>query len=181
MTFLKSLPDAQFKDVLRTNPAIGVPFAQWHEMLLRGPSPFTAGERKLFAAYVSALNACGYCHAEHQAVAESFGIPMGLLDVLLADIDSAPVDPRLMAVFTYLRKLTLTPSRMTSEDAEAVFAAGWNDEAPYHAVSVCAMFCCDNRLIQGLGIPRHAPDGLAEVVGRLHDFGYRSTVALIEG
>lgn len=181
MSFLKSLPDALLKDVLRTNPAIGVPFAQWHEALLRGPSPFTAGERELFAAYVSALNACGYCHGEHQAVAESFGIPQGLLDALLADVDSAPVEPRLKAVFAYLKKLTLTPSRTTREDAEAVFAAGWNDEALYHAVSVCAMFCCDNRIIQGLGIARPSPDALAEVVSRLHDFGYRSTVAMIEG
>ena len=181
MTFLKSLPDAVLKDVLRTNPAIGVPFAQWHEELLRGPSPFSVGERELFAAYVSALNSCGYCQGEHEAVAESFGIPHGLLDALLADIDSAPVEARLRAVFAYLKKLTLSPSKMTAADAESLFADGWKDEALYHAASICAMFCCDNRIIQGLGLPRHSPEALAEVVSRLHDFGYRSTVALIEG
>ncbi len=182
MPFLKSLPpDAVLKDVLRTSPAIGVPFAQWHEELLRGPSPFSVGERELFAAYVSALNACGYCHGEHEAVAVSFGIAPGVLDGLLADIDSAPVEVRLKPVFAYLRKLTLTPSKMIAADAEAMSAAGWSEEALYHAASVCAMFCCDNRIIQGLGLQRHSPQALAEVVGRLHDFGYRSTIALIEG
>lgn len=181
MSFLRSLPQALLKDVLRTEPAIGVPFAQWHEALLRGPSPFTVGERELFAGYVSALNACGYCHGEHQAVGESFGIAPGLLDALIADLDGAPVSERLRAVFVYLRKLALTPARMTRADAEAVFAAGWDDAALYHAASVCAMFCCDNRIIQGLGIARHSPEVLAETVRRLHDFGYRSTVALIEG
>lgn len=182
MPFLKSLPpDAQMKDVLRTSPAVGVPFAQWHEALLRGPSPFTIGERELFAGYVSALNVCGYCHGEHQAVAESFGIAPGLLDALLADALNAPVDAKLKPIFAYLAKLTLTPSRVTAGDVDAVLAAGWSDEALYHAASVCAMFCCDNRIILGLGIKRPSQEALVGVVQRLHDFGYRSTAALIEG
>ena len=87
----------------------------------------------------------------------------------------------LKPVFAYLRKLTLTPSRMVAADAEAVFAAGWTEEALYHAASVCAMFCCDNRIIQGLGLQRPSPRALADVVTRLHDFGFRSTASLIEG
>jgi AhpD family alkylhydroperoxidase len=31
-------------------------------------------ERELIAAYVAGLNACGYCHGIHIAVAEAFGI-----------------------------------------------------------------------------------------------------------
>ena len=181
MTFLKALPDAQLPDVLRSDPSIGIPFVQWHEALLRGRSPFSVGERELFAAYVSALNACAYCHGEHEAVAESFGVAPGLLDALLADIHAAPVDARLRPVFAYLKKLTLTPSRVAPDDADAIFAAGWDDEALYHAASVCAMFNADNRMIQGLGIGRHSRDALAAAVSRLHDYGYRSTVALIEG
>jgi alkylhydroperoxidase family enzyme len=71
---------------------------------------------------------------------------------LLDDIDTAPVDERLKPVLRYLGKLTLTPSRMTTADAEAVFAAGWDDRALHDAVSVCALFNLMNRLVDGLGV-----------------------------
>jgi AhpD family alkylhydroperoxidase len=41
---------------------------------LRGPSPFTVAERELIAAYVSGLNACGYCHGIHRVTADAFGV-----------------------------------------------------------------------------------------------------------
>ncbi len=55
-------------------------------------------------------------------------------------------------MFAYVRKLTLTPSRITQADADAVFAVGWDEEALHHAVSVCALFNMMNRLVDGLGI-----------------------------
>ena len=50
-------------------------------------------------------------------------------------IDAAPVEPRLKPLLRYVRKLTQTPSRMTPDDAEAVYDVGWSDEALLHAVS----------------------------------------------
>lgn len=55
-------------------------------------------------------------------------------------------------VLRYVRKLTLTPSRMTPSDADEVFAAGWDEQALHDAVSVCALFNFMNRLVDGLGI-----------------------------
>ncbi len=39
------------------------------QVLLRGPSPLTEGERELIAAYVSHLNNCGFCMNSHAAAA----------------------------------------------------------------------------------------------------------------
>ena len=181
MTYLRNLPDADLKELLKSEPDLGIPFAQYHEVLLRGPSPFSVGERELMAAYVSGLNACDFCSGEHEAVASRFGMDAGTLAALLEDIASAPIDEKLKPVFRYLHKLTAQPNRMIPADIGAIYDAGWEDPAVYHAASVCALFSFDNRLIQGLGIPPHDAKKLQETADRLHAKGYASTVDFIRG
>ena len=94
-----------------------------------------------------------------------------MLAQLLDDLDGAPVDDRMKPILAYVRKLTLTPSRMTPTDAAAVFAAGWDEKALHDAVSVCALFNFMNRYVEGLGITA-GPDYFKEVAARLHDHGY---------
>ena len=36
----------------------GAPFSQLTQQVMRGPSPWTVGEREIFAAFVSRLNQC---------------------------------------------------------------------------------------------------------------------------
>jgi uncharacterized peroxidase-related enzyme len=150
----------------------------YHQALLRGPSPFSVAERELIAAYVSGLNACDYCHGVHSATARAFGVDEALVVTLLddVDVDAAPVDPRMKPVLRYIRKLTQTPSCMTPRDAEAVFAAGWDERALHDAVSVCALFNLMNRLVEGLGIEADA--GYFGVAAqRLATQGYASLLA----
>ena len=120
--------------------------------LMRGPSPLTPGERELIAAYTSATNACRYCHGVHKLVAEGFGVDEAVLDKLWADIGTAPVDVRMKPLLAYARKLTEAPSRVIDADADAVYAAGWSEEALVHMIAVCAYFNQMNRLVEGAGI-----------------------------
>lgn len=153
MPFLPSLPaDAAVLDVMKAFPEPAAPLIDYQQVVLRGPSPLTVGERELIAAYVSGVNACRYCHGVHGKVAEAFGVEEGVLAGLLADIETAPVREELKPLFRYVRKLTETPGRMTSIDAEAVFAVGWEEKALFDAVSVCALFNFMNRLVDGLGL-----------------------------
>ncbi len=134
------------------------PIMLFHQALLRGESPFSVKERGLMAAYVSGLNACQYCYGAHTAVAELFGVPKQLITDLVADFDQADLDDKLKPVFSYLRKLTLTPTRMTQADADAVYDAGWSEQALYDAVQVCCLYNFMNRFVEGLGltpIPDH--------------------------
>ena len=101
--------DAVVKDAFDAFPATSQPLRDYHDALLRGPSPFTEGERELIAGYVSGLNACTYCHGVHSATAEAYGIAEGLLSNLLDDVEQAPIDARMKPVLAYVRKLTLTP------------------------------------------------------------------------
>ena len=124
---------------------------------MRGPSPFTQGQRELIAAYVSGLNACDYCHGTHVGVAEACGVAPGLIKELLHDIETAPVDARMKPILRYAWKLTLTPASMTEADASAIYDAGWQDDALYSTVLVVALFNFYNRLVEGVGLA--LPDG----------------------
>jgi AhpD family alkylhydroperoxidase len=83
-------PRAVLLDVFRARPEACPPLIDYHQVLLRGPSPLSVAERELIAAYVSGLNACGHCHGVQAATAHAFGIPETTLAALLADVGSAP-------------------------------------------------------------------------------------------
>jgi uncharacterized peroxidase-related enzyme len=181
MPYLPSLrSDAVLLDVFKAFPETTLPLLDYHQVLLRGPSPFSQAERELIAAYVSGLNACNYCHGVHTATAEAFGIPEDLVADLVADVESAAVDARLRPVLRYVRKLTLTPSRVTQSDADEVFAAGWDERALHDAVSVCGLFNLMNRLVEGLGIDADEMY-FATAAGRLSsEAGYAGLSALLD-
>ncbi len=146
------------------------------DALMRGPSALTPGERELIAAYVSAANSCGYCYGVHAEVARRFGMDEALLERLVIDLDAAPLDARLKPLLRYARKLAETPSRMTEADASAVYAAGWDDEALFRAIAVCAYFSMMNRLVDGSGIVGTA-EAHASAAAQLAARGYRSSGA----
>src|SRR5215472_3075036 len=138
MAYLLSLPDdAVLLDVFRAYPELYRPLLDYHQALLRGPSPLSVAERELIAAYVSGLNACGYCHGVHTATAQAFGVGEGTLAALLADVSTAEVPERMKPLLRYVGMLTLTPAKITPEDAGAVLAAGWEEQALQDAVAVC--------------------------------------------
>ena len=153
MSYLKSIPkQGVLLDVFQSFPDTAIPLLEYHEVLLRGPSPFSVAERELIAAYVSGLNACHYCHGVHKATAEKFGVSAGLIEDLLNDMSTADIDEKMKPVLHYVGKLTKTPSQISSADADTIFAAGWDDHALHDAVACCALFNMMNRLIEGLGI-----------------------------
>ncbi len=173
MPNLPSLPEgARLLDVFTRYPETTKPLIEYHEVLLRGPSPISVAERELIAAYVSGLNACRYCHGIHARTAEAFGIAEGTLEALVEDAEAvAGIDSKMKPLLRYLKKLTETPSRMTEGDAEPVYAAGWDETALFHAVSICALFNFMNRLVEGCGL-KGDPGYAAEAGPRLSREGY---------
>ena len=135
-TFRGAVPD-----ILRLNDAIMCDEAAVHQ-----------GDRELIAAYVSALNACQYCTGSHMNAAEAFGVDPNILTALLKDVETSPVQDALKPLLMYVEKLTLTPARMSEQDAQAVYAAGWSEAALFDAVKVCALFNFMNRIVEGTGV-----------------------------
>ena len=181
MPHLRSLRGgASLIDVFKAFPQTSAPLIEFHEALLRGRSPFTATERELIAAYVSGLNRCRYCHGVHTAAAERMGVEVGLLPRILRDGDLVGVDAKLRPVLTLARKLTAAPDSVTRADAQAVFAAGWDDAALYYAVAVTALFNLMNRLVEGLGIELD-PTYVGPAAERLAERGYLPLLELMRG
>ena len=151
MPFMPSLPEnASLLDIFKRFPDTNRPLIEFHEALLRAPSPFTEAERELIAAFVSRRNGCGYCSGVHTLTAQKLGAYEGLVDRLVENVDAA--DDKMRPVLQYAAKLTDQPSGMTQADADAVYAAGWDEEALYYLVATTACFNYMNRLVEGLGI-----------------------------
>jgi hypothetical protein len=58
----------------------------------------------------------------------------------------------MVSVLNYIRKLTLTPTRMTQSDTDAVYAAGFSERALYDAVQICCLYNFMNRFVEGVGL-----------------------------
>lgn len=153
MPLFPSLPNpARLGDLLTRHPAHAGPLLMHVDGVMKAGAPLSQAECELIAAYVSGLNACAFCHGSHQIYAEALGVEPGLIDALLDDPDTAPVDPKLRPLLAYVTKLNSLPSRLTPADVAAVTDAGWSEEALYHAVQVCALFNLFNRLVEGAGV-----------------------------
>ncbi len=179
MTFLTSIAEnGVLLDVFKAFPASARHLIMYHETVMRGPSPLTVAERELIAAYVSGLNACAYCHGIHAVTAQEYGVPEKLVQSLIHDLETAPVDDALRPVLRVVQKLTTLPSRIVQEDIDAVRGAGWNDAALHDAVAVCALFNFMNRYVEGLGLS--ADESYFQVAGRrIHDGGYAGLLRML--
>lgn len=180
MAYLSSLGSrATLLEVFRNFPETSKPLIEYHEALLRGPSPFSEAQRELIAAYVSGLNHCGYCHAVHTATAERLGIEQGIVPRLMEEFDAASVADEMRPVLRYARKLTQRPSSVAQADADAILAAGWDESAIFHMVAVTALFNFMNRLVEGLGIELNAAYA-REAAQRLAERGYLPLLDMLE-
>jgi len=151
MSYLPSRPNATLMDAFQAMPGIAAPLHQMSQALMRGPSPFTDGERELIAVHVSQANACEFCRDSHAAAARGLGVEDAVVDRVAAG-EAAAVPDRLRPVLAYAGKLNRTPQSVTQADVDAILAAGWDETAVQHAALVCGLFNLMNRWVEGLGI-----------------------------
>ena len=145
------------RGLLRYRPETARPLSELTEVLLRGPSTLTRGERELIAAYVSALNDCRYCLLSHSASAAA-QLPggMALVEQVHADPGSAPVSAKLKALLAIAAAVRDSGRAVTAEQIAAARAAGATDLEIHDTVLIAAVFCMFNRYVDGLATT--APD-----------------------
>ena len=152
-----SVEDEAVGTVMCRYPEQAIPLMELTEIVMRtGECAFTMDERELIAAFSSGTNNCTFCYNTHKATAEAFGVDESLLESLLADIETSPVDDKLKPVLRYAKKLTESPSTMTQADADAIFDAGWDEDCFHYTVMICALFNLYNRLMDGYGVTNTA-------------------------
>ena len=72
-------------------------------------------------------------------------------NAIIEDWRTAPLPAADRALCEFAEKLTATPGRMSSADAQALRAAGWTDAAIHDATQVVAYFNYINRIADALG------------------------------
>jgi uncharacterized peroxidase-related enzyme len=149
-----SLNDGDYLETLFKRFPRGVkPLLELHDALMREASDLDVATRELIAAYVSGLNACRFCYGAHKAMAQAFGVDPELIETLVAaGPDRADIDEKLVPLLDYVRQITLEPSKSTDRMANAVYAAGWSEDALYDAVATAALYAYMNRILDGAGI-----------------------------
>jgi uncharacterized peroxidase-related enzyme len=143
--------DPGIRGLLRYRPETARPLSELTEVLLRGPSTLTRGERELIAAYVSGLNDCRYCASSHSACAAA-QLPGGIAVVgqVRADPRSAPVSAKLKALLAIAEAVVRSGRAVTAEHVAQARAAGATDVEIHDTVLIAATFCMFNRYVDGL-------------------------------
>ena len=153
MGFLKSLGETpHLYDVMNISPRMAVYLFKMTDEIMLVEGPLNDKERELIAAYVSGLNACSFCYRGHKAIAEMFGVEEGLINELVEDLESVEIDDKIKAALRYSKKVTENASKLVAGDADALYAAGWDENALMNIVEICALFAMYNRLADGTGV-----------------------------
>ena len=145
------------RGLLLFRPETAQPLSELTEVLMRGPSTLTRGERELIGAYVSALNDCRYCSSSHAACAAA-QLPggMALVDQVRADPAGAPVPEKLKTLLSIAAAVQRSGHDVSDADVAAARAAGATDLEIHDTVLIAAMFSLFNRYVDGLATV--APD-----------------------
>ena len=140
------------RGLFQFRPETAGPLNSLVEVLLRGPSTLTPGERELIAAYVSSLNECRYCYSAHAAyAAEQLPEGMALVEQVRTDPAGAPISEKLIALLTIAAAVQGGGLRVTEELVAEARAKGADDVEIHDTVLIAAAFCMFNRYVDGLG------------------------------
>lgn len=69
------------------------------------------------------------------------------------DLESSALPPAEKELFRFIDKVNHDSHHITVDDMQPLYAAGFNDEQIYYAVTVCALFNFYNRWIDATGVP----------------------------
>ena len=145
------------RGLLQYRPETGRPISDLADVLLRGPSSLTRGERELIGAYVSALNDCRYCSSSHAATAAA-QLPGGmeLVGQVCADPAAAPVSAKVKTLLAIAAAVQRSGHDVTEARWPRPAQAGATDLEIHDTVLIAAMFAMFNRYVDGLATV--APD-----------------------
>jgi uncharacterized peroxidase-related enzyme len=160
--------------LLRYRPETARPLMMLAEVLLRGPSTLSPGERELIAAYVSELNECDYCTASHAAFAAA-QLPQGvrLVDEVRADLETAPITAKLRSLLRIAAAVREDGRTVTAWLVADARAEGATDLEIHDTVLIAAAFSMFNRYVDGLAtFTPESPDAYLHGVNRIMRDGY---------
>jgi uncharacterized peroxidase-related enzyme len=176
-----TLKDEQLPGIvglLDYRPETAKPLNELAEVLLRGPSVLTRGERELITSSVSNWNQCHFCHSAHGAAAAAhLKTGIALLDDIKADLKQTQVSPKLRALLKIAKQVQQGGRQVTEAAVKAARQQGATDLEIHDTVLIAAAFCMYNRYVDGLGTwapePKEAYVETGEVLATLGYVNFR--------
>ena len=143
------------------------------QVLLRGPSTLTEGQRELIAAVVSNRNECKFCTAAHTAAADILLGENNTSAKVKQDISTAPVSDKMKALLTIASQVQQGGKYVTDRSVKKAKEEGATDIEIHDTVLIAALFCLYNRYVDGLATFTPAdPEFYKRLAERLKDHGY---------
>ena len=149
-TFPSLSKDPDITEVYKQFAQFQKPLFSQIEFVMRGESELSIGERELIAAYTSVLNTSSYCIGMHSSIANAYGISEKTI-TSLADEKFSELAEKNAQLFKFVKKTVLHSEKMTRDDIDALVEAGWSEQAIFSALSVCALFCQINVIVNATG------------------------------
>lgn len=151
----------------------GQPIRELTQILMRGPSTLTEGERELIASVVSNGNQCTFCSTAHTATADLLIGDHETSQKVKQDIATAPVSEKMKALLTIASLTRESGKRVTTAVIDKAKAAGATDIEIHDTVLIAALFCLYNRYVDGLGTALPEENNYYHVLAeRLVNHGY---------
>jgi alkylhydroperoxidase family enzyme len=91
---------------------------------------------------------------------------------VLRDLESSPLGEKEKALFRFVDKVNHDSPRIRPDDMQPLYSVGWNDEAIYFAITVCALFNFYNRWIDATGVHALSDGAHREGGKRMAAVGY---------
>jgi alkylhydroperoxidase family enzyme len=91
---------------------------------------------------------------------------------VLRDLESSGLDEKHKALFRFIDKVNRESPRITANEMRPLRALGWNDEALYFAITVCALFNFYNRWIDASGVHALSEEAHRQGGKRMAEQGY---------
>ena len=151
----------------------GAPIRELTQLLMRGPSTLSEGERELIATIVSHRNECTFCVTAHTAVANILLEEENTSARIKEDITTAPISDKMKALLTIAAQVQESGKSVTTESIQNAKDAGATVREIHDTVLIAALFCLYNRYVDGLSTVTPADPAFYKGLGqRLKDHGY---------
>ncbi|KUN75300.1 alkylhydroperoxidase [Streptomyces bungoensis] len=166
------------RGLMTDRPDTAAPLNALADLILRGPSPLTRGERELIAGYVSERNATRFCADTHGAAAAAqLDGGAAVVEAVRHDLDTAPITSLMRALLRIAAEVQQQAAPVSDEAVAAARAAGATDTHLHDTVLIAAAFCMYNRYVSGLATTLPTEPGYYEEAGRrITAHGYAAAV-----
>ncbi|MEP7321931.1 MAG: carboxymuconolactone decarboxylase [Saprospiraceae bacterium] len=120
------------------------------QLLLRGTSTLSEGERELIASLVSSRNQCVFCTTAHSTAAQIFLGESETCELVKQDYTAAPVSEKMKALLHIAALAQINGNKVTTDAVNKAKEAGASDQEIHDTVLLTGLFCLYNKYVDGL-------------------------------